>query len=680
MNPITSTFYISLCLFGFSLTNRSRVELDDDLDAGPTPKSVKSDAVECDGLCKQLTTISFKNRSREEFEDNGDTVINTRPSKRIRLIAGPRPGRLPYSSYIETRRRLRARSPRPAAASTSPGAHAPAVVEGRRSHVRFHVADVPYRPPGPHQYCRHWKSVKRTKKTSRNSPFPISSKRRGPLARGTQIADGHQTARLARTARFLYLDSVSFLFIHGPMPQLDLSPSIPASIYTLSHTHSLRPSPPPAYLLNSFEDTPTADEPRERYCLERGRTIGLTTCPVSPYLTASFTVRLRYDSSADYVFPSGFSSLAVDNVPRARCWLDTVCFATSFLQYSAPAACWTLIGTGIRLVQDVGGDIDADHPIGCDNGFWENQDPKKVLVQLPGKPCLTTFFNCYSKLNNILAFRLKMLTHISRCRGTITLQLNDERARTVFPHKTKKLLAYRDQGWVDRFDSGASALGPKSSFRPVSPSYCSSYEVQMTIHRPAVHTDDTGGGADEPTVLGDLHQRCAFVQSRCRYVEAAEESHACSGSHFLGIHARPVILLLNVWSGKRTGLPPHMNSAITEASLWVCEKMRVADCGYLLADPLYELATIGQVPLPKDANPVPTSVAAATPTRPNGHKRGREDDDDAPQSQHPHTPAPPVVHPPYAKITIQPLLRRGRDGQFWIWHGHGYGRDGHGDE
>jgi hypothetical protein len=35
--------------------------------------------------------------------------------------------------------------------------------------------------------------------------------------------------------------------------------------------------------------------------------------------------------------------------------------------------------------------------------------------------------------------------------------------------------------------------------------------------------------------------------------------------------------------------------------------------GFSFSDLLYELATIGQVPLPKDANPVPTSVAAATP-------------------------------------------------------------------
>ncbi|KAJ7229520.1 hypothetical protein B0H12DRAFT_973356, partial [Mycena haematopus] len=41
--------------------------------------------------------------------------------------------------------------------------------------------------------------------------------------------------------------------------------------------------------------------------------------------------------------------------------------------------------------------------------------------------------------------------------------------------------------------------------------------------------------------------------------------------------ASVLILLLNVWSGKSTGLPPHMNTAITEvhkcmATIRVCEK------------------------------------------------------------------------------------------------------------
>ncbi|KAJ7300813.1 hypothetical protein DFH08DRAFT_979285 [Mycena albidolilacea] len=286
MNPITSTFHISFCLFGLSLTKRSRVELDDDWDAGPAPKRVKGLPVLCRvripysyilqhrchhpfvSVCRgaldsldipapcllpthQERRGRFKKRSREEFEDDGDTVIDTRPSKHIRLIAGPRPGRLPYSSHIEARRRLCARSPHPAAASTSPGDRTNTAGTGNRPVVKDSALV----------------------KTGR-TPAEEDKEDLEELALSHFIADGHQTARLARTARVPYLDSVTNY---------------------------------------QADDVP------------------------APYLTTSFTVRLRYDCSAASVFPSRFSSLAVDNVPRARCWLDTL--ATSFLQYSAPAAC-----------------------------------------------------------------------------------------------------------------------------------------------------------------------------------------------------------------------------------------------------------------------------------------------------------------------------------------------------
>ncbi|KAF7328387.1 Zn(2)-C6 fungal-type domain-containing protein [Mycena venus] len=372
--------------------------------------------------------------------------------------------------------------------------------------------------------------------------------------------------------------------------------------------------------------------------------------------------------------------------------LQYYCLATSFLEYSAPAACWTLIGIGLRLAQDVGAhrqrkgpptveselwkrgfwvlvsydrqvsmalgrscaaryeDIDADFPIECDDEFWENEDPKKAFVQPAGKPCLTTFFNCYLRLNNILAFGLKMLYSLN---------------------KMKKLLAYRNQAWeehvVAELDSGLNAwidsipahlrwdpnLRDDAFFDQSALLYCSYYQVQMMIHRPFIPTIRQG----EPTSLPSL-SICTNAARSCSHV--ADTSRLRKNGVpvpvlISSVFTSGVILLLNVWSGKRTGLPPHMNSAITEvhkcmATMRVCEKMwQTAGLYY---DLLYELATIGQVPLPKDAAPAPTS-AAAVPARPNGHKRGREDDDDDDDAaQYPRAPAPPVAYPPYANIHL----------------------------
>ncbi|KAJ7925130.1 fungal-specific transcription factor domain-containing protein [Mycena leptocephala] len=166
--------------------------------------------------------------------------------------------------------------------------------------------------------------------------------------------------------------------------------------------------------------------------------------------------------------------LQLDHVlePPTLYHLQFYCLATSFLEFSAPTACWPLIGIGLRLAQDVGAhrqresgfrptveselwkrgfwvlvsfdrlvsmalgrscathseDLDAELPIECDDEFWENEDPTKAFVQPEGKPSRITFFNCYLRLNNILAFCLKLLYSLN---------------------KTKKLLAHRDPDWEE---------------------------------------------------------------------------------------------------------------------------------------------------------------------------------------------------------------------------------------
>ncbi|KAJ7323956.1 fungal-specific transcription factor domain-containing protein [Mycena albidolilacea] len=287
--------------------------------------------------------------------------------------------------------------------------------------------------------------------------------------------------------------------------------------------------------------------------------------------------------------------------------------ASSFLEYSAPAACWTLIGIGIRLAQDVGAhrkcedpptveselwkrcfwalvsydrlismalgrscttqheDIDADLPIECDDEFWENEDPARAFVQPAGKPSIMTFFNCYLRLNNILSVGLKMLYGLN---------------------KSKKLLAYRDPAWaehiVDEIESALNiwldSIPPHLRLEPNRQNdaffdqsvllYCSYYRVQMTIHRPFIPVMREG----EPTSLPSL-AICTNAARSCSHV-ADISRHRKNGVPvpvlIPSVFTSGIILLLNVWSGKRTGLPPHMNSAITEVHKCM-ETMRI--CG-----------------------------------------------------------------------------------------------------
>jgi len=150
--------------------------------------------------------------------------------------------------------------------------------------------------------------------------------------------------------------------------------------------------------------------------------------------------------------------------------LQIYCLTAIFLQgSSAPQACWTVIGVGIRMAQDVGAhrkkvyaatptveeelwkrafwvlvsmdrsvssnlgrpcaiqdeDFDLDLPLECDDEYWIHSDPKLAFKQPLGKPSVITFFNCFLRLNQILAFALR--TIVSRIRGSF-----QEHSSTLF--------------------------------------------------------------------------------------------------------------------------------------------------------------------------------------------------------------------------------------------------------
>ncbi|KAG9308124.1 hypothetical protein JVU11DRAFT_12476 [Chiua virens] len=135
------------------------------------------------------------------------------------------------------------------------------------------------------------------------------------------------------------------------------------------------------------------------------------------------------------------------------------CLSVQFLQgTSAPQACWTIVGIGIRLAQDVGAhrrksyneknsvegelwkrtfwslvlfdrqmssslgrpcaiqdeDFDLDYPIECDDEYWEHPDPEQAFKQPPDKPSTVSYFVSFIKLNNILSFAHRTIYSINK--------------------------------------------------------------------------------------------------------------------------------------------------------------------------------------------------------------------------------------------------------------------------
>ncbi|KAJ6498264.1 fungal-specific transcription factor domain-containing protein [Mycena vulgaris] len=358
------------------------------------------------------------------------------------------------------------------------------------------------------------------------------------------------------------------------------------------------------------------------------------------------------------------------------------CLSVTFLEFSKPGPCWTLIGIGVRLAQDVGAhraknfgstptveselwkrafwvivvmdrigssalgracttqyeDFDVELPIECDDEFWENVDPARAFKQPAGRPSQITFFNCFIRLNNIWAFSLKMLYSLN---------------------KTKNLLAVRDDAWeehiVAELDSALNGWvnsipshlrwdpnrRDDNFFDQSAYLYCTYYRVQMTIHRPFIPMIRTGASTALPSlaICTNAARSCSHVADISKHRKNGTPVPFLVGPAFTS----GLVLLLNVWSGKRTGLSPQMNSAITEVhkcmeSIRVCEE-RWQSMG-LFWDLLYELAVIGELPLPNRSSP-PTPAEAPWSS---GNKRGREDN----AKEYQHAGAAVTHHPPYA--------------------------------
>ena len=86
-------------------------------------------------------------------------------------------------------------------------------------------------------------------------------------------------------------------------------------------------------------------------------------------------------------------------------WLTVIGLqlATIFLEFSTPAACWTLIGGGIRLAQDVG--VHRLQNVGPDakptieselwkRAFWMLVCMDRNVSSILGRPCTTQYEEC----------------------------------------------------------------------------------------------------------------------------------------------------------------------------------------------------------------------------------------------------------------------------------------------
>ncbi|KAJ7637573.1 fungal-specific transcription factor domain-containing protein, partial [Mycena polygramma] len=317
--------------------------------------------------------------------------------------------------------------------------------------------------------------------------------------------------------------------------------------------------------------------------------------------------------------------------------------AAQFLDGScAPQASWNLVGLGLRAAQDIGchrriarievptverelykrafwvlvfqdlvmsstmgrtcavqyDDFDIDLPIECDDEYWEH--PTHPFQQPAGVPSRVTFFNTLIRRHHILALSLKILYGLNKVH--MPFMQDEGWEDKVVVELDSALNNWRDQV-PEHLHWDPTRVDPVFFDQSVA-LHCGYCQLQILIHRPFIPMIRKAA----PTALPSLAICTNAARAIANMVEVQKRrkgSVPCVMN--LGItFTAGLILMLNVLSGKRTGLlsDTHWEMATVHKCMKVLRfyENRWQSAG-LFWDILAELASVGHLPLPNMHSP-----------------------------------------------------------------------------
>ncbi|KAJ7118079.1 fungal-specific transcription factor domain-containing protein [Mycena epipterygia] len=280
------------------------------------------------------------------------------------------------------------------------------------------------------------------------------------------------------------------------------------------------------------------------------------------------------------------------------CDLQYHCLAVHFLLEAAlyKPACWMLVGIGLRLAQDAAAhrrpaqaeeptverelwkrafwvlvyldryvsshmgrtcaiqydDFDVEPPIECDDEYW--LDPTHPFQQPPGVPSRITFFNALLRLSHILAFTLKVLYSLGKSRARFTA--DDGWEEHFVADLDSALNRWRDQ--VPEHLSWDPARADSVFFDQSVALHCAYYHLQIMVHRSFIPTVRKAAPTKLPsmTVCTNAARACANMVDVQRRRKGDEPVNFNMSDMF----DAALVLLMNVWSGRRAGVAPDSPS------------------------------------------------------------------------------------------------------------------------
>ncbi|KAG6840164.1 hypothetical protein C0991_008486 [Blastosporella zonata] len=355
--------------------------------------------------------------------------------------------------------------------------------------------------------------------------------------------------------------------------------------------------------------------------------------------------------------------------------LQYYCLSVMFLQGStAQQQCWSLVGIGIRMAQDVGAhrrkhssesltvteelwkrgfwvlvsmdrmissamgrpcaiqdeDFDIDFPIECDDEYWEHPDPAKRFKQPPNKPAYVTGFVVLLKLNQVLTIILRTIYSINKSKIIMGF---------VGKQWEQHIVAELDSAlnkWVDTVPEHLRWDPNRENLKFLDQSallYSTYYYIQILIHRSFIPAPRKPSPLSFPSLA-----ICTNAARSCSHIADAYRRRGLLAPFpiHMSIFTAGIVLLLNMWNGKRSGISTDPSRDMNDVQKCMqClrqSEARWASIGRLW-DIMYELASVGDLPLPKAS---PSGVS---------NKRDRDCDSPAGSIATTSSPAPSTPEP-----------------------------------
>ncbi|KAI0644475.1 fungal-specific transcription factor domain-containing protein [Trametes meyenii] len=319
--------------------------------------------------------------------------------------------------------------------------------------------------------------------------------------------------------------------------------------------------------------------------------------------------------------------------------------------YSTPHNIWTIVGLGMRIAQDVGihrkktyrsmtkvegelykrafwclvtfdrnvsfmlgracslqdEDFDVDPLEECDDEYWLTADPDLAFKQPPGKPSKISFLNCLSRLLQILAFASRTIYAINKSKPILGF-VGEEWEEHIVAELDSAL-----NKWIDtvpahlRWDPHCEDPVIMTQSAAL---YCTYYQLQIFVHRPFLPSPRKTSRLSlaSLTICTNAARSCVHV-SDLHYKKTGN----LSAFSRMPIFTAGIVLLLNLWAGKRSGYSNQ--SALSEVQKCM-SMLKLLESDYRVTGRLWEI-----LDMLYSAGDFKTRESEV------GRKRGRDTDD-----------------------------------------------------